>query len=179
VKTNRRDLNAPIPGMSLTTEPGNRPWEKPPRITSVDEAIDFYVEKLTDPKTSSMIMDKVEDGMPITLMVDMFQTGAVAKGIHSIDVGVLIAPVAIELIKAMAEDMDVEYTIGTEADARTDSKDEDITSDVVRKLLSDSGEDEMPMDMEEEEQQQETDIAEPKRGLMARAEHMETEEDGV
>ena len=32
-------LNAPIPGMSLTTEPGNRPWENPPQIVTIDDAL--------------------------------------------------------------------------------------------------------------------------------------------
>ena len=39
-------LQGPIPGMSLITEPGNRPWENPAMLTTVGETIDFYTEKL-------------------------------------------------------------------------------------------------------------------------------------
>ena len=172
-------LNGPIPGQSLTTEPGNRPWEKPPRIAGVDEAINFYVDKLTDPKASAMIMDKVEEGMPLTLMADTFQTMSVAKGIHTIDVGILVTPVIIELIKAMAEDMDVEYTIGTEEDADTrSSEEEEMAQDVVKSMFrkgsSEMDETEERVDLEDEQE------AEPKKaGLMARKDTEATEEDGI
>lgn len=172
-------LNGPIPGQSLTTEPGNRPWEKPPRITGVDEAINFYVDKLTEPKTSAMIMDKVEEGMPLTLLADTFQTLSVAKGIHSLDTGVIVAPVIIELLKAMAEDMDVNYTIGTEDDANSRSaEDEEMAEDVAATLLRTSGGPSKDMDTEEDIDLTDEKEPEPKRrGLMARK--METTEDGI
>ena len=34
-------FDAPIPGQSLTDEPGNYPWEHPPQFASVEEATDF------------------------------------------------------------------------------------------------------------------------------------------
>ena len=173
-------LNGPIPGQSLTTEPGNRPWEKPPRLTGVEEAIDFYVDKLTEPKTTAMIMDKVEEGMPLILMADTFQTLSVAKGIHSLDTGVIVTPVIVELLKAMAEDMDVEYTVGTEEDASTrTAEDEEMAQDVANTILRD-GTKEMPMDepevdLEEEEQEEKPERA----GLMARKKVEAVEEDGI
>ena len=33
-------LDAPIPGQSLTSEPGNYPWEQPPQLNTVDEAVE-------------------------------------------------------------------------------------------------------------------------------------------
>jgi len=173
-------LNGPIPGQSLTTEPGNRPWEKPPRITGVQEAIDFYVDKLTEPKTTAMIMDKVEEGMPLILMADTFQTLSVAKGIHSLDTGVIVTPVIVELLKAMAEDMDVEYTVGTEEGASTrTAEDEEMAQDVANTIIRD-GAKEMPMDepevdLEEEEQEEKPERA----GLMARKKVEAAEEDGI
>lgn len=171
-------LNGPIPGQSLTTEPGNRPWEKPPRIAGVDEAINFYVDKLTDPKASAMIMDKVEEGMPLTLMADTFQTMSVAKGIHTIDVGILVTPVIVELIKAMAEDMDVEYTIGTEEDADTRSaEEEEIAQDIATTLMRSSvkASEETPVD----EMEEATPEPAEKKGLMARKDTEAEEEDGI
>ena len=32
-------FNAPIPGMSLTTEPKGRPWENPPQYDDVDDVV--------------------------------------------------------------------------------------------------------------------------------------------
>ena len=36
-------LEAPIPGMSLTTEPGSVPWEQPPQLVTIQQVADFYI----------------------------------------------------------------------------------------------------------------------------------------
>ena len=36
----------PIPGASLTTEVGNRPWENPPKESSLDVVINNYLRRL-------------------------------------------------------------------------------------------------------------------------------------
>ena len=41
-------IDAPIAGQSLTTEPGNRPWENPPQYTTVEEALEYYIHKLEE-----------------------------------------------------------------------------------------------------------------------------------
>ena len=43
-------FNAPIPGEMLTAEMGARPWQRPPQFNTVEEVIDFYTDKLKDPK---------------------------------------------------------------------------------------------------------------------------------
>ena len=43
-------LSAPIPGQSLTAEPGSRPWEKPAKYTTVEETLKFYIEDLSQPR---------------------------------------------------------------------------------------------------------------------------------
>lgn len=177
-------LNAPIPGMSLTSEPGNRPWEKPPRITNVDDAIMFYVEKLTEPENAALILEQVEDGMPLLLMADMFQTGAVAKGVHTLDVGIIVSPVIVEIMKAMAEDSDIPYTIGTEKDAKAGMEDDGLIDRTISEVLSSEDiteevvEEEFPAD---EDPETNTEGKSAKAGLMARrtATTPEGDEDGV
>mgnify|MGYP003141425136 CR=1 FL=1 len=46
-KLDEPEFNAPIPGMGLTHEVGARPWQSPPQHTTVEEALDFYVPRLT------------------------------------------------------------------------------------------------------------------------------------
>ena len=36
----------PLPGMSLTTEPKGRPWERPAKYSNPDDAVDFYIQQL-------------------------------------------------------------------------------------------------------------------------------------
>ena len=174
-------LNGPIPGMSLTSEPGNRPWEKPPRITNVDDAIMFYVEKLTEPENASLILEQVEDGMPLLLMADMFQTGGVAKGVHSLDVGIIVSPVIVEIIKAMAEDSDISYTVGTEKEAKAGREDDGLVSRTISEVLSEEDTTEEVVDEEfPADEDPETSEKPVKSGLMARrGSAPEGDEDGV
>ena len=38
----------PIPGQSLTEEPGKHVFEKPPEITDVDDAVEYVVGKISE-----------------------------------------------------------------------------------------------------------------------------------
>ena len=39
-------LDAPIPGQSLTDEPGKWAWERPARFSSVEECLDYVVNQI-------------------------------------------------------------------------------------------------------------------------------------
>ena len=56
------EADAPTPGQSLTTEPGNRPWETPPRYNEPVEVLGFYADKLLQPE-----LTKEEDNALETL----------------------------------------------------------------------------------------------------------------
>jgi hypothetical protein len=102
-------LSAPIPGMSLTTEPGNRPWENPPQLTTLEEAVGFYTEKLLDPEKEDAILNAFAEEISIESMADMITTSAVMDGIHTIDVSILVSPVIHEMLKYVADINDVDY----------------------------------------------------------------------
>ena len=56
-------FDAPIPGQSLTDEPGKWAWEKPPEITDVDEAVESIVIPITeDPDTLEQVDKHVMAG---------------------------------------------------------------------------------------------------------------------
>ena len=50
-------FDAPIPGMSLTHELGDRPWQSPAQYPTVDEAIQYYMDRMT----SDAFMDQLID----------------------------------------------------------------------------------------------------------------------
>ena len=102
-------LSAPIPGMSLTTEPGNRPWENPPQYTTVEEAIEFYADKLLDPEKAEAVLLPLVEGVSLEQAVDYITTSSVMEGLHTIDVSILVTPVVKEMIRYVADLYDVEY----------------------------------------------------------------------
>ena len=102
-------LLAPIPGMSLTTEPGNRPWEQPPRFTEVGEVVDFYSDKLTAVEAMDEVATLLEEGMPILNIANVLIKNGLMNGVHSVDTGFLATPVVVELIKSIAAIYDIGY----------------------------------------------------------------------
>ena len=152
-------LNAPIPGQSLTAPLGDRPWQKPARYSNPDEALAFYVERITKPKRANELLDILENGVAVDTLVDILQQGGVMEGIHSLDVGIIIAPALTEVISNMAEASEVEYT------KMSISEDEKVANsgEIAFALKEEPQEKIVEMDVEEEEVEQE----EPK-GLMAR-----------
>ncbi len=91
IVSNEPSFDAPIPGMSLTHELGARPWQNPPRYSTVEEAIQYYMPRLTSNRMGGQLMDLLEMGIPIDTIVDTVQLGGVMEGIHSVDVGILIS----------------------------------------------------------------------------------------
>lgn len=99
----------PIPGMSLTGAPRNVPWENPPMLITVEDAISYYSEKLLDPDTEDAILDVLENKVDIETAADHIITSSVMNGIHSLDVGFLVNPVVRELLMLVADTTDTEY----------------------------------------------------------------------
>jgi hypothetical protein len=155
-------IDAPIAGQSLTAELGNRPWQKPAQYTTVEEALDFYIPRLTDVETQDDLMNVIELGIPLTTIADALQSGGTMDGKHSIDVGILIIPVLIETLAYLAEEQGVEYVTGTEKEV-SDTPSSSTVALAIKKIKEKSDE---PQEMEEPEVELEPE--ELSGGLMSR-----------
>jgi hypothetical protein len=56
---NEKSFDAPIPGMSMTAELGARPWQSPPQYATVDDAIEYYLDRMA----SEEFLDQLTDVM--------------------------------------------------------------------------------------------------------------------
>ena len=155
-------IDAPIAGQSLTAELGNRPWQKPAQYTTVEEALDFYIPRLTDVETQDDLMNVIELGIPLTTIADALQSGGTMDGKHSIDVGILIIPVLIETLAYLAEEQGIEYVTGTEREV-SDTPSSSTVALAIKKIKEKSDE---PQEIEEPEVELEPE--EPSGGLMSR-----------
>ena len=100
---------APIPGQSLTDEPQNHPWERPPETVDPREAAMKHVERLNKPDIMESVIFMLQMGLPVETMTKTIVTGAVANGIHTLDVGLIIAPIIHEEIVSIANDAGIDY----------------------------------------------------------------------
>lgn len=112
-------MNGPIAGMSLTTEPGNRPWELPPQMPTVEEAIEYYTKQiLSEVDNHDSVLEILETGLPVRNAANILQKNSVMNGVHTLDVGLLVLPVIEELIMTVADIYDVKYIYSVEEVAR-------------------------------------------------------------
>lgn len=114
MKPRQLEPNSPVAGMGLTAELGGRPWQSPPKYTSPEQALEYYLPRLTSPDAYDQLLDVLELGVPITAIADSLQTGGVMQGLHTIDVGILITPVLMEMLAYIGDDAGIEYNLGTD-----------------------------------------------------------------
>jgi hypothetical protein len=99
-----------IPGVSWTLPPKSLPWQRPPKHAAVSDVLQMYIEKMSSPEFIENIVTLLKEvKMPLSIAAESFMLVGVHKGLHTIDAGILVMPVLMELIKtaAMLENVDV------------------------------------------------------------------------
>ena len=124
----------PIPGEGMTSEVGSRPWQNPPKYKTVEEALDFYIPRLTSDEVYDALLDSMELGIPLTTMADSMQSIAVMQGLHTIDVGILAIPVIVEMLAFIGDNAGIEYTLGTESAIDEDTISESKIALAMKKM---------------------------------------------
>lgn len=120
-----RSMGGPIPGQSLTKEPGASPWEKPPQFTDLDEAMSFLIQNMTEPKVAHKLLALMEAGIPITSILDTLLMQGFMDGKWTPDLAILLAKPLTALLIKIARMYDIEPTTGAEDT-------EDVEEDFIR-----------------------------------------------
>ena len=102
-------FGAPIPGQSLFSTPGDSPWERPSELNTVDEALSFYFTSMRDPEIIDDLMTVVDMGIPLEPIVKTMYMSSVMRGLHNLDVGLIVAPVLTEFLAAVAKSYDIDF----------------------------------------------------------------------
>jgi len=170
-------FDRPIPGMGMTHELGARPWQTPPTYTTIDEAADYYIEKMSSPEFKNKLLDVMAMNVPLTTVANTMQLSSVMEGLHTVDVGMMMIPILVEVMALIGDSADIDYVTGM--DAKKEARPSMINK-IIEDMKSEIGdvEDmaegmEMQQPQEEaeamptEETQEEMPMEQPK-GLMAR-----------
>jgi hypothetical protein len=172
-------LNAPIPGQSLTVEPKNPPYERPPELVDPEDALIYHIDRLTDERRMGGAILLLENGLDIRTVTEGILRKAVYDGIHNIDVSLIIGPAVHEYIKTTADMIGVDYKEGFE----TDDKDKELAyalnstraKKALAKIKADPKEAVAAVEQSQEEDMTdmgdiEMEMEQPKpKGLMARS----------
>tara|TARA_R100001480_G_scaffold48639_1_gene61943 strand:- start:6460 stop:6984 length:525 start_codon:yes stop_codon:yes gene_type:complete len=128
------ELDAPIPGMSLTAELGARPWQSPPEGATLEDAVDYYIPRLGDPEYVGQVLDIVESGVPLTSIAESMTLVGNMEGKHTIDVGILVQPVIVEFLKGIADITDTKYIMSADKEFRDKDVTEGMLNNVTKEL---------------------------------------------
>ena len=163
-KAMEQSFDRPIPGMGMTFEVGSRPWQTPPELSTVEQATDYYVERMNTDAFKGQLVDVIEMGVPLATLANTIQLASVMEGIHSVDVGILMIPIIVELLITIADSQGAKYQTGMEGmENERATAPNRIISDIMRER--NMKEEEMPMEEPQEMAQEEQ--MQP-MGLMAR-----------
>jgi hypothetical protein len=162
---NQPSFDAPIPGQSLTAELGARPWQSKPQYSTVDETIDYYMERMSSEEFMVQLAEILESGVPVTILANTIQMAGVMEGKHTIDVGMLVLPMLMEMIMMVGDSAGVEYNNGLEDKNKPKTRDS-LIAKVINTYSKEIEDIDLSTDNTEVENEEE--VMEEPKGLMAR-----------
>ena len=163
-------MDRPIAGESLTTEPGNAAYERPPQVNDMETALAMHLEKLHNEEAMEGILHFLELGENVQTLVEGITRSAVMAGIHSIDISLQVAPFIHEAIVQVADELGVEYDEGF-GDDDTEAKTYSMARQKAMKSVKSkapAGPAEDPAEEAPQEEEQPEEQQEPSKGLMQR-----------
>tara|TARA_R110000803_G_scaffold146772_1_gene212470 strand:+ start:202 stop:714 length:513 start_codon:yes stop_codon:yes gene_type:complete len=159
-------LDAPIPGQSLTAELGNRPWQQPSELKTLEDAVDYYIPRLGDPTLMNKTLSIIESGVSLTSIAEIFTLSGTMEGKHNVDVAVLVSPVIVEFLKGLGDLAGIKYTIDADEEDKSDVSPLDMI-EAEKELLKEEDVEELVTDTIQDNVEETETMEEPK-GLMAR-----------
>lgn len=174
-------FDAPIPGQSLVTEPRNNPWEQPSEMSSMEDITKYYIDRLADEDVIDDFGAMCQAGVPLAPLVESLYMQGVMRGLHTVDAGMLVAPIIHTFLKQAITSMGIDVKDeGGDPQKRAEQKEMDRFMLLASKYLDEEGDDSVDPgkamiselvneepDMEEAPMEEEVTQEEP-MGLMAR-----------
>ena len=97
-------LDRPVPGEGLTSDPKSPwPWEKPPAYVSVMRASEHIFEKLTDEELHTVVLDAMEDDIPVMDITRFILFQGFTEGLWNADLLLLLIEPTAYILVALAE----------------------------------------------------------------------------
>tara|TARA_R110002020_G_scaffold222546_3_gene431400 strand:+ start:278 stop:784 length:507 start_codon:yes stop_codon:yes gene_type:complete len=96
-------FDAPVPGQSLTDSPGNYPWEHSPKHTNINEAAENMFRALTEEDSAMNLLAMLKTGVPVEAITRTLIFTGFVEGKFNPDLGILLAPIVMNMIISIAK----------------------------------------------------------------------------
>tara|TARA_R100000742_G_C4264760_1_gene82701 strand:+ start:476 stop:1021 length:546 start_codon:yes stop_codon:yes gene_type:complete len=119
-ESNYNPFDVPVAGQSLTKEPGNAAWEHPPQIDSMEEAMGYVWEKLSQEQNYKRSIALLRFGMPIEALAKVISFSGFLEGKWTVDVAKMIEPSIGQMVATMGSTSKVpmKVSIGDKSDSQ-------------------------------------------------------------
>tara|TARA_R110000744_G_scaffold90216_2_gene175215 strand:- start:1012 stop:1572 length:561 start_codon:yes stop_codon:yes gene_type:complete len=135
-------FDRPIPGQSLTMEPGNNPWEQPSQYSDIEDVTKFYINSLANQEVLDDFGAMCSAGVPLAPIVESIYLQGVSRGIHTVDAGMLVAPIIHTFLKQALESMGITVKdTGADPKKRAEEKEMNRFRLMATKYLLEEGDD--------------------------------------
>ena len=101
-------FDTPVPGQSLTDEPGNYPWEHAPQFATVEDASHAIWNGMHKEETMEKILVLLDAGLTVEEIVKVIVFAGFVEGKFNPDVGLLLVPIVSDMIVAMGKKAGIE-----------------------------------------------------------------------
>lgn len=131
------DFRASIPGISWTVPPKTYAWQRPPKYVNTVDVAKLYIDAFSDQEIADGMLDTIKKGYPLATIAEMLMLSGVGKGSHTIDSGILVTPVIIELLKTLAVINNVDFHMFMEDKVKKQKPvGADIIDEAIKRALS-------------------------------------------
>jgi len=102
----------PIPGQSLTGDPENWPWERPPEMTDTEDAFNFIISKIENDESVGDNLDKqMFAGMPIESITNTIVFAGFTKGMWTPDMSEMLKIPVSSYLMLRANEKNIPYVM--------------------------------------------------------------------
>jgi len=127
-------FGAPIPGQSLTEEPGKQAWEKPTKFVDVNDAFRYVVNNISDnPNVMASFEKLMTAGVAVQEITNTITFGGFAAGLWSVDIAELLKLPVAALLALHAKENGIPFKMFIHQGASPIES--DISDDLVLKSM--------------------------------------------
>ena len=93
----------PIPaGISWTAPEKSRAWQNPPKYTKISDVANNYISMLSSKEITNDVLNSLETKAPLASLAEIMMLSGVQQGAHTLDAGILVMPIIIEMLRTIA-----------------------------------------------------------------------------
>jgi hypothetical protein len=110
--------DGPIGGQSWAHAPRTMPWDRPAQFHELDDALDFAFRRLRNPVVSKKLLNLLDAGLPIDMVVEMQIEDGFMRGVYAAPLLLQMVPPLTVMLWRMAESADIQPKLSTDKDLR-------------------------------------------------------------